>query len=475
MDMKRFFCRYATLVLLAVGAIGARAEVGPADLKGEDREMFDKFRLLLNGDSPKEFYSFAASYEEDLKKKGYMMLYYKLKNNEGFYALRHNMVFRALQAAEELQADIKTNGATKYAYLATGLMGDIYAVTQSRAKAEHFFVQSLEEVGGADPKFTMRVYQSLAELLCLNNAEKAVEWARGAYDLAQATNNVEYQSLSLAIVAYVYFLEGNSVEFFNYYNQYVNLRSKELPTFSHRYDRVMEVAKRAFDRDFDAAVTTLGKGNVPVDSSLVALRLLTMQTGEERTFDAVKRLIVATDSVHSIIQEASFDQMAAERAQMKAKNERKTLWTLVAVMVGLLVVFVAGFLWERRRMLRQLGSAAAVANDEEETEQPSDSDDAFALRPVRVNAFCRHMLSKAKKQGGEGVELRFVTHVDDALETVLSREYVEKSLTQMVGRALRYTKAGGYVLVRCQQEDGRLMLTVSSSDSAVEQSISCGG
>ena len=88
--------------------------------------MFDKFRHLLQYGEPDEFFSFANDYERVLHDKGYMMLYYKLLNNEGFFALRHNMVFRAMQAGERLNEELHNDGASQYYYLATGLMGDIY-------------------------------------------------------------------------------------------------------------------------------------------------------------------------------------------------------------------------------------------------------------------------------------------------------------------------------------------------------------
>ena len=58
-----------------------RADVTVDQLTGEDKEMFDKFRHLLQYGEPDEFFSFANDYERVLHDKGYMMLYYKLLNN----------------------------------------------------------------------------------------------------------------------------------------------------------------------------------------------------------------------------------------------------------------------------------------------------------------------------------------------------------------------------------------------------------
>ena len=192
--------------------------------------MFDKFRHLLQYGEPDEFFSFANDYERVLHDKGYMMLYYKLLNNEGFFALRHNMVFRAMQAGERLNEELHNDGASQYYYLATGLMGDIYNSVYSRNKAEQFFMQALEEVEDTDPKFSMRTYQSLAEMLSMKDAGKALQWMEKSMALAKETDNIEYLSLSLAMTAYIYFLEDNAKAFRDYYDQYVELRSQNSAT-----------------------------------------------------------------------------------------------------------------------------------------------------------------------------------------------------------------------------------------------------
>ena len=348
-----------TVLLLAVSLGTFAAEVTPSDLSGEDNKMFDKFRELVQTGSPEEFYAFAETYEKDLKEKGYMMLYYKLLNNEGFFALRHNMIFRAMQTAERLDKELRANGAGDYYYLATGLMGDIYYASHDRAKAERYFVQALDEVGTSDPKFTMRVYQSLAEMLSIKDANRALEWMNRSVALSQETNNVEYYSLSLAMTAYVHFLHGNSDGFYSAYDQYVDLRSREQPGFSHRYDKIMDIAKLAFDGDYDAATQKLRqKGTIYVDSSLVAIRIYAMSRQVEKGFEAMMRHYLEMDSIYSLTQSANFDQMATERTLMESRetaagSARKvktmTLWFLVIV-AAFLVVYILG----RRKLMKHI-------------------------------------------------------------------------------------------------------------------------
>lgn len=321
--------------------------------------MFDKFRHLLQYGEPDEFFSFANDYERVLHDKGYMMLYYKLLNNEGFFALRHNMVFRAMQAGERLNEELHNDGASQYYYLATGLMGDIYNSVYSRNKAEQFFMQALEEVEDTDPKFSMRTYQSLAEMLSMKDAGKALQWMEKSMALAKETDNIEYLSLSLAMTAYIYFLEDNAKAFRDYYDQYVELRSQKKHGFSHRYDNILEIAQLSFDRQYGLALNKLQHGGtLYVDSSLVAIRIFTMQRDIDKVVEAVKRRHLEMDSIYSLAQIGNFDQLATERALIMTREEslanKKLAKKLTYWLIGLTSVYIFVYLMGRRRLLRKI-------------------------------------------------------------------------------------------------------------------------
>ena len=293
--------------------------------------MFDKFRHLLQYGEPDEFFSFANDYERVLHDKGYMMLYYKLLNNEGFFALRHNMVFRAMQAGERLNEELHNDGASQYYYLATGLMGDIYNSVYSRNKAEQFFMQALEEVEDTDPKFSMRTYQSLAEMLSMKDAGKALQWMEKSMALAKETDNIEYLSLSLAMTAYIYFLEDNA----------------------------KEIAQLSFDRQYGLALNKLQHGGtLYVDSSLVAIRIFTMQRDIDKVVEAVKRRHLEMDSIYSLAQIGNFDQLATERALIMTREEslanKKLAKKLTYWLIGLTSVYIFVYLMGRRRLLRKI-------------------------------------------------------------------------------------------------------------------------
>ena len=348
-----------TSALLLMSAVVCRADVTVDQLTGEDKEMFDRFRHLLQYGEPDEFYSYAKEYEQVLHDKGYMMLYYKLQNNEGFFALRHNMVFRAMQIAERLNDELHKDGASSYFYLATGLMGDIYYSVYNRNKAEQFFMQALEEVEDTDPKFSMRTYQSLAEMLCMKDADKALKWMDKSIALAKETDNVEYLSLSLAMTAYIYFLAGKAQPFHNFYDQYQDLRSQDRPGFSHRYDNILEIAKLSFDGQYGEAIEMLKNGGtLYVDSSLVAVRIFTMERNIDKVVNAVRRRHLEMDSIYSLAQDANFDQLATERALMMTREEalinKKLAKKLTYWLIGLTAAYIFVYIMGRRRLVRKI-------------------------------------------------------------------------------------------------------------------------
>lgn len=346
------------VVVLTFSTVAAYADKTVADLTGEDREMFDKFRHLFVNGSPDAFYSFAEEYSKDLHEKGYMMLYYKLLSNKGFYALRHNQFYRAIHFAEALDHEVREDGASDYYYLATGLYGDIYSNSHNKGRAERYFMQALEEVGDRDVKFTMRVYLYLAEMLCLKDSQKALEWTDKSISTSKELNNIDYLSQSLAMKAYLYFIIGDAQQFSQVYRQYLDLRSKGIREFNRRYENILEVARLAFDKDYDSAMDKVHQGSLAVDSALAVIRIYDLQGNLEQGFEAVKRRYVEMDSIYSLIQDANFNQLAAETSLMRSREEaaanRSLANRLVNWLIGLTAVFLFVYIMGRRRLIKKI-------------------------------------------------------------------------------------------------------------------------
>ena len=353
-----YFKLLAVALLLMCGTAVAYAEKTVADLDGKDWERYEMFRhLFLNG-TPEEFYSYANEYAAELHKKGYMMLYYKLLSNKGFFALRHNQIYRAIQFAEALDHEVREDKASDYYYLATGLYGDIYSSSHDKTRGETYFKQALEEVGDRDVKFTMRVYLNLAEMFCLKDPQKSLKWVDQSIATAQKVKNIDYLSMSLAMKAYIHFITGDAQQFFSAYEQYTDLRNQDLAEFNHRYDNILEVARLAYNMDYEEAMDKVHDGNLAVDSSLAVIRIYALKGDLTQGLEAMKRLYIEMDSIYSVIQDANFNQLAAETSLMRSREEaaanKSLAKQLTNWLIGLTVVYLFVYIMGRRRLMRKI-------------------------------------------------------------------------------------------------------------------------
>ena len=546
--MKKEINHYLSVLLTALFLLVATdvfsKDVGPDDLEGDDRIMFDRFRDLFQYGSPEQFFRFARDYERDLKKKEYMMLYYKLLNNEGFYALRHNMIYRAMEMAKRLDGELRADEAHDYYYLATGLMGDVYFACHNRHKAEGYFIRALEEVGDRDPKFTMRCYHTLAEMLALSNPQEALEWMGKARTLALETENVEYQSLTYSMTGFIHFLTGNSEGFFRSYDEYISLRSMDKPGFSTRYANILEVGRLSFGGKYEDASFQLGhSGTVYVDSSLVAIRIFAMERDVDKGYEAMKRRYLEMDSVYSVMQDANFDQMTAEHLLLKSQEEaldsKKLAQTLYYVLMGLVVFFLVIYIMGRRRLMlkiwdrnRELKVAlekaeesdrmktAFIQNMSHEIRTPLNAVAGFSqllcapdyaldekekqnmqhriMENVRLitstvnellelsksesegqgatvekteflcNDLARAALNEVKGKQKTGVELSFVSNVDDGYKIFTNAYRLRSALLHLLDNAVKFTEKGSVELA-CELKDRKMLFSVTDTGVGIKE------
>ena len=319
-------------------------------------QMYRQFRMLYEKGDDSAFYQHAHAFEEYLKSTNDLKSYYKTMTNEGFYDIKQNHLFRAIQTAQTLDAEARKNKSVDYYYLATALMGNIYRASYDTHRAEHYFIQALDEVGDRDPKFTMVTQRDLAQLLCVKNPSAAIEYTIQAEKLAEKREDMDNLSLSKAMKLYVQFLNDYRADFENTYREYEQLRQQGDTTFNHQYDNLVEIARLTFDGAYQKALDKLKEGRVYVDSSLVAVCIYDHAGDTDNGFKAMKRRYLEMDSLFGIVQDANFNQMATERTLMRSREEaaesRKTVKRLTNWIMVIIVVFLIIYIMGRRRLMR---------------------------------------------------------------------------------------------------------------------------
>jgi hypothetical protein len=351
--MNHKFIKPLTVVCLSAVFLLANPFFASANAEDEEKmlEMFHQFRELYEKGSEEEFYELANDYEEYLLDNDRLVDYYKIKCNEGFYDVRHRHVYKAMKTAKELDEVVRRNGDTDYYYLATGLFGDVYRVGCDNPKAKKYYLQALKEVGDRDPKFTMTTYLNLADLLNVQDPNKALEYADKSIQLAKKVDNMEFLSLSIAYKAFVLFLSKDDGKDFNLlYERYDYLKNRKHPDFNHRYDGIMDAAKAAYDQEYDKALAIIrNRGGIP-DSALSVVRVYALAGDMKNCFEAMRRTYVDLDSVFSITQSANFDELSVERQLILSQEEaalnrklvqRMSIW-LVVGFVLFIIIYILG-------------------------------------------------------------------------------------------------------------------------------------
>ena len=341
----------------------ASAEIQVEDLTEEDRQHYELFQHLLVKGTPEEFYGYVKDYEPELKKKGYMYLYYKLKTNKGFFALAHNMLYLAIQYAEQLDKEVRKANDQEYFYMATGLYGDIYKTGHDARKARTFFLQAIEEAGNRDPKFTMRMYMNLAEMMSLRDPDEAMGWLDKYVSLAKAEKSMDHLSMSLGMKAYICLLRNDKKTFDSVYQQYQDLKKSHKAEVMGRYDNIVEVAKHTFDGNYSRALYKVHQGNLVVDSALCLICIHQMEGHLNEGFDALKRHYVDMDSIYSLVQAANFNQFANETSLMRSQEEtmanKRLTKQLINWLIGMTVVFLFVYIMGRRRLMKKIWARSA--------------------------------------------------------------------------------------------------------------------
>lgn len=348
---KRLYSLLTVLLLFCVSSAFAE--------KQDNRkasEMYRQFRALYEKGDDSAFYQHAHAFEAYLKSTGDLKSYYKTMTNEGFYDIKQNHLFRAIQTAQTLDQEVRKNQSIDYYYLASGLMGNIYRASHDSRRAEQYFMQALDEVDDRDPKFTMVTQRDLALLLCLKNPSQAIDYATQSEKLAEKKKDIDNLSLSKAMKLYIQFMNRNKDDFDKTYREYDQLRQQGDSAFNHQYDRIVDIARLTFDGNYGEALDKLKEGRVYVDSSLVALCIYHQAGDVDGGFKAMKRRFVEMDSLFCMIQDANFNQMATERTLMRSREEaaanKKMVKRLTNWIIGIVVAFLIIYIMGRRRLVR---------------------------------------------------------------------------------------------------------------------------
>ena len=478
---------FAFLVLLLMLTI----PVLPAeDYATEHKNLFREFVRLMNYGEEEEFYAVAARYEQYLKDNQMAVEYYKIKTNEGFFDVNHQHPLRAMLTARQLESELHAAGDTAYYYLATGLKADIYKMMRS-PKADSIYHKALSEVGQRDPKFTMLAHMGLAQVNYLTNPELSIEWANLALREAEELNNMEHRSISLGLQCYLYFMMDKRELFDETVRKYTRLKAEydsltaqgqtlNRQRFSHRYDMVIEVAKTAFQGDFDKAIELANNNQLNVDRQLVVYRINGLE-GQYKKEESSRKLVWGFAIMSALyifvyimgrrrlwlqIQRRKAELgVAMEKAEaanrMKASfirsmsHEIRTPLNAVNGFSQILCSSDFALSEQEKLQLKQSitsnTEAITIIINEllELAAGESVTLDKDNLLPVNINTVCRMATENARQHNAKKLSITFSTTLADDFTVPSNSEMLSQILKKVIDNAQKFTAEGSVHVAAC--------------------------
>lgn len=492
------------IVLSALLLLLPSAIFSASDIDKEHKSYFRNFVKLMDSGDPDEFHAIAAEYEDFLLRNHMMVEYYKIKTNEGFYDVNHKIMLRAMQTSLDLERTMLENGDTAYHYMITGLRGDIQKSLRSM-EADSIYKQALREVGDSDPKFSMLTHLSLAQVNYLSNPQESVEWGRKALSEAERLNNIEYRSLSLGIMAYVFFMTGNHEEFEAVAQQYLQVKDDyaELvrtdqvgrQQLSTRYDIVIEVAELGFEGKFEEAIKLAESSHLNVDKQLVIYRLHSM----EGTFEKDQSIKKLTWWLIGLTSAYIFVYIMGRRRLMKKiwkrNDELKVALEKADAANQMKTSFIRSMSHEIRTPLNAINGFTNILCDtsfqlgDEEKEDlrkriTSSSEaitviinellelaagestklDPNELKPVSINSVCRRATMEADNHNENQLQLQFTTDLHDDFAIKSDEETILQILDKIINNALKFTNEGSVEVHASRRSD---LVEISVTDTGI--------
>lgn len=453
----------------------------------ENKDLYRIFMRLQVYGPADEFYEHAHKYEKFLKDHQMMMEYFKIKTNEGFFALGQRDILRGLKISEQLDQELHEAQATHLYYLSTGLKGDLYKATRSPS-CDSIYQQALREVGDRDPKFTMLVHMSLAQVNYMTDRSASIKWVNLAQEEAERLNNYEHRSMSLGLKCYLYFMMADREAFQENAKKYAQLKEEfdsleaqglalGKQRFSHRYDRVIEVAKTAFEGKFEDAIKMAEEEPLNVDLQMVTYCINSMegQYEKERSTEKLKWGFAIMTALYIFVYIMGRRRLL--RKIWKRNNELKVALENADAANRMKAAFIRSMSHEIRTPLNAINGFSQILCDpdfqltEEEKKDmrnriTSNSEaitiiinellelaagesvalDTDSLTPMKVNDVCRQAKTAAEGHNEKGLEMNFRTELDDSFSVRSNEETVVRILEKIIDNAMKFTEQGSVTI-----------------------------
>ena len=510
--MKSLFKIRSLILSLILAASTSNAFSLPLT-EAENKEYKDYYRqfVKLQNGNPEEFYKLVTEFEDFLEKHELWEAYYKVKTNDGFFSITHQNPERVLRTSLDLNRRMRANNDTLFNYLATGLKGDLLKMMRSH-QADSVYREALKQVGDRDPKFKTLVHIYLAQVNYMTHPKLAIQWADLALEEAEKLDNFEYRSMALGIKCYVYFMIDDPDNFERCRLKREKVRENFMALdsvvryygrqrFDQSYDAVIEVAKIAFEGNFEQAILDAEKLQLNMDRQVVIFRIKGMEGNykKEQASERMTNGFIIITCIYIFIYIMGRRRLV--RKIWKREKELKLAKEKAEEASRMKSSFIRSMSHEIRTPLNAINGFSQILctpdyplSDEEKMDMQQrivSSTEAITiiinellelaagesvtldindLTPVKINDVCRKAISIADEHNDKHLDISFKTELTNDYAIKSNEETISQILVKIIDNALKFTDEGS-IKISVMEASHHVQISVADTGIGVPEDM----
>ena len=304
--------------------------------------LYHRYYRLYNTDSIDEFYKASEQLQQSFMKRGDMLRYYKIRQNEIFFDAAHDDFYQAIKKANDLLDYMKHNKVKHYE-LPYMSLGYIFETRGTYRIAVHYYEEALNNIEVKDSTGRAHVYSQLASVNLTRNAAKAWEWNERLGDII--SNDSLYYKQYLTNKSQIYFFNEDKENFFNVKREYDNF-SKKKALLDHNGEQLLKAMEKAFMGKYDEALQLLEQESQDYDDIRrcdIRIQIYRMMGHSDWALKETDRRRVIRDSLNNDLLFNNLNEINATinvaKLNEKAAKDREA-WQ-IAVIILLLIAFAA--------------------------------------------------------------------------------------------------------------------------------------
>ena len=313
--------------------------------------LYHHYYRLFSTDLAEEFYEASKQLQQNYLKKGQVLSYYKVRQNEVFYDADHGNSYLAITKANDMMEDMK-NSDSKYYELVYMSLGNIFELRGCYRIALHYYQEALKNINPSDSMGLAHIYSQLASVNVTRNIEQARQWTERMGNVI-SSDSLYYKSY-LALRGHIYFYEGQR-DFFlkikNEFDRFVNAT----PTLDNNGEHVMQVMENAFYGKYTEALWLLDQESQDYDDVArcdIRMQIYKMMGNINLALKEADRRREIRDSLNNDFIFNNINEINAE-INISKLNEKATQDRELLMIDVILLLFMATGLFISRHITHQ--------------------------------------------------------------------------------------------------------------------------